>query len=196
MFQSLFRHIFHLPLLAVAIACGSSSSDDTTTAEPVDAKRVTTSNIASLGSDIYNANLVGKPCGKFDKSTTCPGGGTVIISGTFTCTTASTGVQSMNLDLTYVMTDCVEVRNQITTTLTGTMKHTGTSTNLASVVTSETISFQSSGPVKITSTGTAYKPLSESCEFALTSRLTEAGGTSKVTGTLCGQSFSLDQDPR
>lgn len=192
MIQLTLRHGFCLLLLASIFACGSSSSNDTTPAEPVDAKRVTTSNIASLGSDIYNANLVGKPCGKVDKSTTCPGGGSVVMSGSFTCTTASTGVQSMNLDLTYVMTDCVEVRNQATTTLTGTMKHTGASTNLASVVTSEVISFQSSGTVKITSTGTSYKPLSESCEFGLTSRLTEAGGTSKVTGTLCGQSFSLE----
>ena len=174
------------------VACGSKTSENAPT-DPVDPKRATAANVASLGSGIYNANFVGKPCATVNKSTTCPGGGAVEITGSFSCTTSSTGVQSMNLDLTYSMTNCIEVRSGLTTTLTGIMKHTGSSTNLASVVTSETISYNSSGKVTMTSIGPAYKSLSESCDFALTSRISEAGGTSKVTGTLCEESFGLDQ---
>lgn len=195
-YMSLSVCMMYLVVGSLFQGCGSTSSDDSTSTEPADPRRVVLTDIAGLGTDIYNANFVGKTCGTQDKTTTCPNGGTVKISGSFSCTTTN-GTQSSNLDLTYVMTNCVEVRNGMTVTLTGTMKHTGSSTNVSSVVTSETIEYKSVGPVKITGTSVSanvYKDFSnDACEYTVNSRLTEVGGTSKVTGTLCGDAFSLSE---
>lgn len=185
------RLAFVLCLACVPLTGCGPTSDDSGTAEPVSPMRAITSGIAGLGTDLYNSNWVGTTCGKVDKATTCPGGGTVTITGFFSCSTSSTGVQALNLDFTYVMVDCIEVRNNLTLTLNGTMKHAGTSTNVATIVTSESITYVSSSPVKIVATGSPYKSFNDSCEFSLISRQAERGGPSRVTGTLCGESFSL-----
>lgn len=178
-------------LLASASSCKSESDDaGTTTTVDQDPKRVALSSIASLGADIYNANFVGTPCGKVDKTTTCPDGGDIVVSGSFTCETGSNNVQSLKLDFTYVMKDCVEIKNGITLTLTGSMTHSGTSTNISSVITSETISYKSVDDIKITAKGTNYTTLDDKCSFSVTSRKADVNSDSKVTGSLCGDSFS------
>lgn len=189
-------------LSAVAASCNSDKSDGTpTTTELADPRRAITGIIASLGANLYNENWVGKPCIIVNKTTTCPNGGNVIITGDFSCSTNSNGVQALNLNFTYNMTDCIEVRSGLTVTLNGKMTHTGSSTNISSVITSENISYKSVGSVKIDSKGVTsrsavYKDFAESCEFAISSRLTETGETSKTTGTLCGETYSLSTMPK
>lgn len=189
--RSFVRHLIGvLVVTSLVAACGSSDSEDEGTTAKADPKRAIVSAIAGLGGDLYNTNWAGQPCVVVSKETTCPAGGQVKITGSYTCPTTN-GSQTTSLDFTYEMTDCVEVRNGLTLTMTGKMTHTGSSTNVTSIVTSETIAYKSIDKVAIVAVGDAYESLTDSCEFAITSRLSEAGGDSKVTGTLCGESFGL-----
>ncbi len=163
--------------------CASSDSDDSGGTAPADPRRAVITNIAALGDDIYNANWVGVTCGIANKTTTCPAGGSVVISGEYACPTVN-GTQVVNMNFTYDMTDCAIIRNSLTLKMSGKMTHAGSSSSA-----SQTINYQSIGPMTIVGTGDPYVPFNESCEFAVTSRSSSASTTATVNGTLCGESL-------
>jgi len=177
------------------VACSSSpKAAATAPATPIDPKGAIIDDISTLGADLYNANFVGKPCTTVDSQTTCPGGGNVHITGSFSCSTGSNDVQNLNLNFSYDMTSCIVVANNLTLTLTGTMTHTGSSSNVSSIVSAETINYQAQTPVKIVAvgaTGSNYAPFNNSCAFALVAQKASVNSTEKVSGVICGTSVGL-----
>jgi hypothetical protein len=187
------RYAILAATMALQFASCTTKSDDgeSTTTGPVSPLRAMMSAVATLGADLYNTNYAGKPCTTVAKTTTCPGGGDVVISGSFTCSTGSNGVQTTNIDFLYDVTDCIEVRSGLTLTMTGKISHTGSSTNVSSIITAETIQLKSQGEVKMKAVGANYEKFSDNCTFAVKSSKANATSDSVVSGVICGESFSI-----
>lgn len=176
-------------LSSIALSsCGiDKGSGDPIPAPPqkMDATRAVAGSIATLGAELYNTNWVGKLCEVVEKETVCSAGGTVRITGSFSCITGGNGVQNLNLDFTYEMDDCTIANSNLIVSLTGTMTHLGSSSNVSSIITSETIVYKSTEPVIISARGANYLDFDDICFFSLVSKLTDPAAKSTLSGQLC-----------
>jgi len=172
-------------VLIINTSACKSSDDDDSSSEKADATAAVAAEIAILGAEIYNANWVGQTCTTVSKTANCSAAGTVAITGSFSCTTSDAGVQTMNLDFSYDMTACTITNQNISVVLTGTMTHSGTSTNVNSVITAETITFRATTPVTITATGASYKDFASDCTFAVVTKKADVASEATISGSLC-----------
>lgn len=130
----------------------------------------------------FNLTLQGKPVGTHDKTTPCPFGGSVRVSGTAT-SNATQG--ATEVDLTYTLDNCSylvkddDPKRDYNTKLSGTMTQVGVlavqpSATSALIMKSESISFE----------GTVYDP---PLDYSVRCPLELAQDGNVLTGRICGR---------
>jgi hypothetical protein len=175
--------------LIALVACGGGSAGSPDAAALCDQTCMDGIALRSLRDAIkvvYNMRLSGKPVGPQDQMFDCLPSGTVHVYGT---ATSNADQGTTNVDLTYVLTQCMfpqtdsDPTRTFSMTLTGTVSESGT----IAVQPSSTTALQIKG--SITFSGTVYSPEITYSEPTCTVLVGQNGND--LSGTMCGRAAGV-----